>query len=95
MFSLILLVNDGSGKLPAYRGLVDAVQSIVRTGGLKGLYQVSKINFIVKRTLCLETGLFVLIHHEKIQIFLYFSEVGKLTCSSEFSKEESFSFWEF
>ncbi|XP_073250962.1 solute carrier family 25 member 32-like isoform X2 [Porites lutea] len=32
-------VNDGSGKLPAYRGLVDAVQSIVRTGGLKGLYQ--------------------------------------------------------
>ena len=42
MFSLILLVNDGSGKLPAYRGLVDAVQSIVRTGGLKGLYQVSK-----------------------------------------------------
>ena len=42
MFSLILLVNDGSGRLPAYRGLVDAVQSIVRTGGLKGLYQVSK-----------------------------------------------------
>ena len=42
MFSLILLVNDGSGKLPEYRGLVDAVQSIVRTGGLKGLYQVSK-----------------------------------------------------
>ena len=42
MFSLILLVNDGTGKLPAYRGLVDAVQSIVRTGGLKGLYQVSK-----------------------------------------------------
>ena len=38
----MLLVNDGSGKLPAYRGLVDAVQSIVRTGGLKGLYQVSK-----------------------------------------------------
>ena len=92
MFSLILLVNDGSGKLPAYRGLVDAVQSIVRTGGLKGLYQVS----MVKRTLCLETGLFVLIHHEKIQIFLYFPEVGKLyTCSSEFSREESFSFWEF
>ena len=50
---------------------------------------------MVKRTLCLETGLFVLIHLEKIQIFLYFSEVGKLTCSSEFSKEESFSFWEF
>ena len=42
MFSLILSVNDGSGKLLAYRGLVDAVQSIVRTGGLKGLYQVSK-----------------------------------------------------
>ncbi|CAH3146443.1 unnamed protein product, partial [Porites lobata] len=34
-----LCCNDGSGKLPAYRGLVDAVQSIVRTGGLKGLYQ--------------------------------------------------------
>ncbi|CAH3146449.1 unnamed protein product, partial [Porites lobata] len=31
--------NDGSGKLPVYRGLVDAVQSIVGTGGLKGLYQ--------------------------------------------------------
>ena len=61
MFSLILLVNDDSGRLPAYRGLVDAVQSIVRTGGLKGLYQVSKINFTVKTTLCLETGLFVLI----------------------------------
>ena len=33
-------VNDGSGKLPAYRGLTDAVKSIVRTTGLKGLYQV-------------------------------------------------------
>lgn len=32
-------VNDGSGKLPAYRGLTDAVKSIVRTNGLKGLYQ--------------------------------------------------------
>lgn len=32
-------VNDGSGKLPAYRGLTDAVKSIVRTAGLKGLYQ--------------------------------------------------------
>lgn len=32
-------VNDGSGKLPAYRGLVDAVRSIVRTDGIKGLYQ--------------------------------------------------------
>ena len=37
MFSLMLLVNDGSGKLPAYRGLVDAVQSIVRTGGFNGV----------------------------------------------------------
>ena len=52
MFSLILLVNDGSGKLPAYRGLVDAVQSIVRTGGLKGLYQVSK--FYSKKNLVFE-----------------------------------------
>ena len=33
-------VNDGSGKLPAYRGLADAVKSIVRKNGLKGLYQV-------------------------------------------------------
>ena len=32
---------------------------------------------------------------KKYRFFLYFSEVGKLTCSSEFSKEESFSFWEF
>ncbi|CAH3146437.1 unnamed protein product [Porites lobata] len=35
----LLQCNDGSGKLPVYRGLVDAVQSIVGTGGLKGLYQ--------------------------------------------------------
>ncbi|XP_015763728.1 PREDICTED: mitochondrial folate transporter/carrier-like [Acropora digitifera] len=33
-------VNDGSGRLPAYRGLVDAVQTIVRSNGIKGLYQV-------------------------------------------------------
>jgi len=33
-------VNDGSGKLPAYRGVVDAVKSIVRSNGIKGLYQV-------------------------------------------------------
>lgn len=32
-------VNDGSGRLPAYRGLVDAVQTIVRSNGIKGLYQ--------------------------------------------------------
>ena len=35
-----VLVNDGSGKVPAYRGLVDAVRSIVRADGVKGLYQV-------------------------------------------------------
>ena len=35
-----MLVNDGSGKVPAYRGLVDAVRSIVRADGVKGLYQV-------------------------------------------------------
>ena len=35
-----ILVNDGSGKVPAYRGLVDAVRSIVRADGVKGLYQV-------------------------------------------------------
>ena len=45
MFSVVLtlnyvLVNDGSGKVPAYRGLVDAVRSIVRADGVKGLYQV-------------------------------------------------------
>ena len=38
--NFFFLVNDGSGKLPAYRGLVDAVRSIVRTDGIKGLYQV-------------------------------------------------------
>lgn len=32
-------VNDGSGRVPAYRGLVDAVRSIVRANGIKGLYQ--------------------------------------------------------
>ena len=37
---IYLVVNDGSGKLPAYRGLVDAVKSIVRSNGIKGLYQV-------------------------------------------------------
>ena len=90
MFSLILLVNDGSGKLPAYRGLVDAVQSIVRTGGLKGLYQVSK--FYSKKTLVFGDW-FVCFDSSWKKYRLYFSEVGKL--SSEFSKEESFSFWEF
>ena len=35
-------MNDGSGKLPAYRGLIDAVKSIVRSNGVKGLYQVQK-----------------------------------------------------
>ena len=49
MWIFLLLVNNGSGKLPAYRGLVDAVQSIVRTGGLKGctrllMYIHSKLN---------------------------------------------------
>lgn len=38
---IYLVVNDGSGKLPAYRGLVDAVRSIVRSNGIKGLYQVT------------------------------------------------------
>ena len=33
-------MSDGSGKVPAYRGLVDAVRSIVRADGVKGLYQV-------------------------------------------------------
>ena len=42
-------VNDGSGKVPAYRGLVDAVQSIVRADGVKGLYQVS---FVFKIHAC-------------------------------------------
>ena len=32
-----LLVNDGSGKVPAYRGLVDAVRSIVRAVWCKGI----------------------------------------------------------
>ena len=46
MFLLFRLqFNDGSGKLPAYRSLVDAVQSIVRTSGLNGLYQVSNHQF--------------------------------------------------
>ena len=40
-----VLVNDGSGKVPAYRGLVDAVRSIVRADGVKGLYQVG---FVLK-----------------------------------------------
>ena len=37
---IYLTVNDGSGKSPAYRGLIDAVKSIVRSNGIKGLYQV-------------------------------------------------------
>ena len=37
---IYLAVNDGSGKSPAYRGLIDAVKSIVRSNGIKGLYQV-------------------------------------------------------
>ena len=37
---IYLVVNDGSGKLPTYGGLVDAVKSIVRSNGIKGLYQV-------------------------------------------------------
>ena len=40
MFWFLHSVNDGSGRLPAYRGLVDAVQTIVRSNGIKGLYQV-------------------------------------------------------
>ena len=38
LFNILLLVNDGSGKVPAYRELVDAVQSIIRTNGVKGLF---------------------------------------------------------
>ena len=41
MILLLGTSNDECEKLPAYRGLVDAEQSIVRTGGLKGLCQVS------------------------------------------------------
>ncbi|EDO28458.1 predicted protein, partial [Nematostella vectensis] len=35
-----LQVNDGSGRGPAYKGLIDATRSIIRTDGFKGLYQV-------------------------------------------------------
>ncbi|XP_048590205.1 mitochondrial folate transporter/carrier [Nematostella vectensis] len=34
-----LQVNDGSGRGPAYKGLIDATRSIIRTDGFKGLYQ--------------------------------------------------------
>ena len=72
MFSLILLVNDGSGKLPAYRGLVDAVQSIVITGGLKGLYQVSTVAAYL--TLSLVICLVVFVPDGAMQI-IYLSSV--------------------
>ena len=46
-------MNDGSGKLPAYRGLVDAVKSIVRSNGVKGLYQVQlKYDVVYFRVSC-------------------------------------------
>ena len=65
MWIFLLLVNDGSGKLPAYRGLVDAVQSIVRTGGLKGLYQVS--TFAAYLTLSLVICLVVFVPDRAMQ----------------------------
>ena len=55
-----------------YRGLVDAVQSIVGTGGLKGLYQVS--TFTTYLTLSLVICLVVFVPHGAMQIiFLSFS----------------------
>ena len=70
--SLLSVCNDGSGKLPVYRGLVDAVQSIVGTGGLKGLYQVS--TFTTYLTLSLVICLVVFVPHGAMQIiYLSFS----------------------
>ena len=55
-----------------YRGLVDAVQSIVRTGGLKGLYQVS--TFTTYSILSLVICLVVFVPHGAMQIiYLSFS----------------------
>ena len=49
-----------------YRGLVDAVQSIVGIGGLKGLYQVS--TFTTYLTLSLVICLVVFVPHGAMQI---------------------------
>ena len=55
-----------------YRGLVDAVQSIVGTGGLKGLYQVS--TFTTYLTLSLVICVVVFVPHRAMQIiYLSFS----------------------
>ena len=72
MFLLLLQCHDGSGKLPEYRGLVDARQSIVRTGGLKGLYHVS--TFAAYLTLSLVICLVVFVPGGAMQIiYLSFS----------------------
>ena len=60
-------LNDGCGKLPAYRGLVDAGQSIVRTGGLKGLYHVSA--FTSYLTLSLVICLVIFVPDRAVQSF--------------------------
>ena len=50
-----------------YRGLVDAVQSIVRTRGLKGLYQVSTLAIYL--TLSLVICLVVFVPDRAMQSF--------------------------
>ena len=82
---ILLLVNDGSGKLPACRGLVNAVQSIVRTGGLKGLYQVIHVHSCTaKLALSLVTCLVLLCLIEQCRLYIYiifqFNGLNALSC---------------